>query len=266
MADDGNVMKAIVFLIVFGALFSFMYAYSSAAFQSGNEPTEDDFIRRHFSPEELGTMTFWENDSVGTGYVYNVTETITWGTYVNKVPYFGGEPMCDGTRFDYYHPTDDQHVRLYPIKSGPGYGKSPSNMAPQSNGFLVYQHWGWWDDEHEWISFEQLVLNLRSTNEGVKSDIHIDLKGGMNVYFLFPAGTTADDARVLLDMGYGFQIVLGQSSMDEAESKNSAWNALTGLLTFSIDTGSWILDYLISVPIYASIAFIAFYIIKELIP
>lgn len=266
MADDASVMKAIVFIVVFSAVFSFLYAYSSSAFMSSIDPQEDDFLVRNFSPEEIATMTFWENDSAGTGYIHSVTETTTWGTYVNKVPYFGGEPMCDGTRFDYYHPTDDQHVRFYPIKSGLGEGKSPSNMAPQSEGFLVYQHWGWWDEEYEWITFERVVMNLQTTDEGVKSNVHIDLKGGMNVYFIFPLGSTVDTVRASLDVGYGFQVAIAQSIIDETNSASNAWNALTGLLTFSIDTGYWILNYLISLPIYASIAFIAFYIIKELIP
>jgi len=107
---------------------------------------------------------------------------------------------------------------------------------------------------------------MKTTDQGPKANIHIDLRGGMNIYFIFPIGTTVNNARAILNLGYGFKIALAQSFIDEAESANNVWNALTGLLTFSIETGVWILDYLISVPVYAAIAFIVFYIIKELIP
>jgi len=265
MADDGNVMKAIVFLIVFSALFSFMYAYSSAAFKSGDTPNSDDYIKRHFSPEEMASMTFWTNNSAHTGYIHSVTKSTNWGTYVNE-PLFTGEPACDGTRFDFYHPTADQRVRVYPISGNTDFETDDINMVNADEGFLCYQQWGWWDKEWEWISFERVLLNLKTTDEGVKANVHIDLKGGMNIYFLFPVGTTSENAKAIMESGFGFEIAMAQSFIDETESASNAWNALTGLLTFSIDTGFWILDYLISVPIYACIAFIAFYIIKELIP
>jgi hypothetical protein len=265
MADDASVMKAIVFIVVFSAVFSFLYAYSSAAFMSSIDPQEDDYLVRNFSPEEIATMTFWENDSVGSGYIHSMTESTNWGTYVIE-PLFKGEPSCDGSRYDFYHPTDGQHVRFYPISGNTDYEDDDVNMVNDYEGFLVYQQWGWWDKEWEWISFERVVMNLQKTDEGVKSNIHVDLKGGMNVYFIFPLGSTVDTVRVSLDVGYGFQVAIAQSIIDETNSASNAWNALTGLLTFNIDTGFWILDYLISVPIYASIAFIAFYIIKELIP
>jgi len=265
MADDSSVMKAIVILIAFSALFSFMYAYSSAAFGDANDPQEDDFLSRHFSPEEMASMTFWTNDSAHTGYIHSITHTTTWGTYVNE-PLFNGEPACDGTRLDFYHPTDDLRVRIYPISGNDDFEDGDINMVNSDEGFLCFQQWGWWDKEWEWISFDRVILNLKTTDQGIKSDVHIDLKGGMNVYFIFPLGTTSENVMAILNSGYGFQIALAQSFIDETESASNAWNALSGLLTFSIDTGYWIVDYLISVPIYASIAFIAFYIIKELIP
>lgn len=263
MADeDSAMMKAVVFLIVFSALFSFMYAYSSAAFADHDDPSEDDFIRKHFSPEEMASMTFWQN-SMG-GYSYNVTVDTDWGTYVNE-PLFNSEPACDGARFDFT--SDGQTVKIYPINNNDApWDGSDINMMQAEEGFLCFQQWGWWSKEWTPITFEQVLLNLKTTDQGVKANVHIDLKGGMNIYFLFPVGTNATTAEILLDEGYGFQIAAGQSFYDATESSSNAWNALTGLLTFSIDTGFWILDYLISIPIYACIAFIAFYIIKELIP
>lgn len=270
MADDGNVMRAVTFLIVFSFIFSFMFAYSSSAFSGGPTPNEDDFIKRNFSPEELGTMTIWENDADGTGndtiggYAHNVTDTTTWGSEV-IVPLWNGEPECDGTRFDFYNPDNEQHVRVYPIGDDDTWSGN-KDIATITNCFVVYEQWGWWDKEWELISFGLIIQNLKTTDEGVKSGVHVDLKGGMDIYFLFPVGTTAASALAILTVGYGFHIVVAQSYIDELESGNNVWNSLTGLLTFSIDTGFWILDYIISLPIYAAIAFIAFYIIKELIP
>jgi len=264
--DDSNMMRAITFLIVFSMLFSFMYAYSSAIFAADDPPETDDFVCQHFSPEEIASMTFWENSSAGGGYIHNVTNTTTWGTYVYEPVLTINEPACDGTRFDFYHPSEDQRVRVYPIRGNTDFEDNDLNMVNAAEGFLVYQQWGWWDREYEWISFDRIILNMKTTDQGPKANIHIDLRGGMNIYFIFPIGTTVNNARAILNLGYGFKIALAQSFIDEAESANNVWNALTGLLTFSIETGVWILDYLISVPVYAAIAFIVFYIIKELIP
>lgn len=265
MADDASVMKAIVFIVAFSAVFSFMYAYAGAAFGPSSDPQEDDFLARNFSPEELATMTFWENAEGSGSYFHSITGATTWGTYVKET--FGtSENPCDGSRYDFYHPSNGQRVKFYPISGNTDFEKDDINLVDAAEGFLVYQSWGWWDQEWEWISFERVMMNFKITNENSVSNVHIDLKGGMNVYFIFSVGTTSYGAKTALDEGEGFQISIAQSIIDETNSASNAWNALSGLLTFSIDTGFWILDYLISIPIYASIAFIAFYIIKELIP
>jgi hypothetical protein len=254
MADEGiGLMRAIVFVVSFSALFAFIFIYASPIFNSGSGPTDNDFINQNFNIEEIGSITFWDCDD------YNLTGSTEWNTWVYATDITTTNPAHDGSRFDY---TDGSNtVRVYPM------GPDTDNDVSVANSFFIYQ--GWWsayvihNAEWETITFTAILQNLEYGDNNINAEFHIDLKGGFNVWFIFPTGS---HPSALLDAGSGFAVVVGQSVLDATESTQNIWSALSNLITFNIDTGYDILNYLIGLPIWITIAYIAFALVKELIP
>lgn len=259
MAEDDAILRSIVFVVAFSALFSFIFAYTSPMFMASEPPDENSWISANFDPEQIASTTFWTNDGNSS---YNITSAFEWNTYLTRSSIFNTESGMthDGDEIEFS--SDRQTVRVYPVHDVAPPPVGENNLAVE-NSFIVYQQWGWWDREWETITFDAVMMNMESNAKNQQSTVHIDLKSGMDVWFIFPLNS---DPMALMTLGYGFTIVVGQSLLDAIEGSQNVWNAISGLLTFSIDTGYSILNYLISLPIYLTIAYITLTVVAKLIP
>lgn len=261
MADDDiSLMKAMIFVVAFSALFAFIFAYTSPVFSAGDPPESNSWLSRNFDPSQIADTTFWECDGF-TGY--NVTSDFDWNTYVEKPGVINfGERAHDGDSFEFT--SAGNAVQIFPMATVDNgiLGDIQRNMGV-SDSFLFYQEWGWWDHEWDSITFLQIVTSINTYGDNQQAKLTIDLKEGMTVWFLFPAGS---DVMSLLESGSGFTVSLGQSTLQAVEGSQNIWNALTGIITFNIDTGIPVLNYLISLPIWICIAYITFSVVTRIIP
>lgn len=246
--DDSSLMKSIVFVVAFAALFGFLFSYSSNIFTGADPPEQSDFISTNFDIADIGTTTFWTQDN-GSEFI-EVTEStqyntlVTWGTW-------NGFIIADGDDLDFHQAPETVHI--FPM----------TYDAIHADSFLVFQEWGLWDKDGEYITFQTILGNIVETEKNLQASIHLDLQAGITIWFIFPIDS---DPETLLYDHSGFTIALGQSLIDATNSANNMWAVITGLLTFNIDTGIPLVNYLISIPIWISIAFIVYSILSRLIP
>lgn len=259
--DDAAILKSIVFIVAFSALFSFVFAYAAPMFDASSPPDTNSWISANFDPADIAETTFWETGGEAS---FNMTDDFDWNSYVEKPGVFNyGERSHDGDQIE-FDSADGQTVHVFPIATADtGFVGTIENNMAISDSFLIYQEWGWWDHEWESITFDNIINALTPHGQNKQAKIHIDLKSGMDVWFLFPVGA---DAEAALEAGTGFTIVVGQSMLDAAEGSQNIWNTLSGLLTFNIDTGYSILNYLISLPIWITIAYVTVVVVSKLIP
>jgi hypothetical protein len=263
MADDEGLLKTVVFIGTFAIMFTLLFAYASPLFSASSPPSSNSWITSNFEADDVATTNFWENDGNTS---FNMTSDFEWDNYVTEPPMTNTRSglATDGDEIEFT--SDGQTVHVYPVSEidvNAGLIIPVGNNIADGNSFLIYQQWGWWDHEWETITFDTIVNNIETSSKNVQSKIHIDLKGGMDVWFVFSVGA---NARALLELGYGFTIVIGQSLLDAAEASQNIWNVITGLLTFNIDTGNDILNVMVCLPITISVAYITLIIVSKLIP
>ena len=264
MADDeSSILKSMVFVVAFSAIFGLLFAYSSPIFGAPDPPDPSDFITRNFDPETIGTTTFFYDPGNDNFQGVNITELVDWNSYVTY-PIINGAPSSDG---DYWELTDGvDTIRIYPV--GPDADGPKGQDMALADSFLIYEQWGLWSRDYESISFNAIISAAQQTESGYEARFTVDLDEKVTLWFIFNTEIFDDDLTVadFLEMGWGYQIVIGQSLLDAAEGSQNIWGAISGIMTFNIKTGIAVLDFLISLPIWVTITYITLTVVSKLIP
>lgn len=271
MADeDGSIMRVVVFAATFVAIFALLISGVSGLWGVPDDPqtglgdkrfsmgqfAEMDWWTAAADPGNMTSVgavligTFWEAPSPGDVAISGAAVAVREGPGG-----FGRSDTTDAKGFLWEGSVPDLQ------------GDHGIHMYGISNGtWIAYRETGGWDRYWDVITARDILDALHTDDSGVRSaTVTVSVGITAQVTFYFPYHY--DPAR-LLDQNLGYyEVGVGQYMSDKISTSSDLWGIAAQLLTFQLQaTGVWWIDYLFSTIIWASIGYVAFVIVRSLVP
>ena len=130
--------------------------------------------------------------------------------------------------------------------------------------WAVWQHYGWLGIERatEFISYDE-IENAWSSDDN-RSEIVVELRYTMLLIFWVDNLTGEETIRDRLDNNL-YNVSAGANATDEVDSL-SAWTMIGKIMTFRMPGTNIVTNALIAIPIYTVLLYMAFAIIRSVIP
>ena len=133
-----------------------------------------------------------------------------------------------------------------------------------SDYWAFWQYYGWlgWECAMEFISLDE-IENSWSSDDNT-SQIVVELRYTMLVIFWVDNFTAEETIRDRLDNNL-YNVSVGANATDELDSL-SAWTMIGKIMTFRMPGTNIVTNALIAIPIYTVLLYMAFAIIRSVIP
>jgi len=139
------------------------------------------------------------------------------------------------------------------------------NAYVNMSGLLWHCHRGWWDDWWDFVPFDDILeeTGQNSTAMVYYGKANFRLNTG---YTTFIVNDSAVPLYTALNTNDDYTLHVGWTFYDKSQIEYSALDIIAGILTFNLPGVNSYITAIISIPIYATVAFIIFTVITRLIP